>query len=132
MPFAGPHIAPQFFLVHVVKCQPMLHPVGSGIRGRQPLRMVGFAPDLSRLRPDFQRAKLVVGNRGAVGGGLIYISANQFFLDLSFGSLHSFHVLVRRSLTFFSRRIPRSVSILIFGMIFSARRYSRSFSRDHR
>lgn len=132
MPLAGPHVAPQFFLVDIVKGQPMLYALGSGIRGRQSFRMVGFAPDLPRLRSNLQWAELVVGNRGAIGGGLVYKPANQFFLDANFGSLHSFHVFVRRSLTFFSCRIPRSVSMLIFGMIFSARRYSRSFSSDHR
>ena len=110
----------------------MLHAMGPGVGGRQSFRMIGFAPALPSLRPNFQRAELVVRNRGAVGGGLVYIPANQFFLDLSFGSLHSFHVFVRRSLTFFSCRMPRSVSMLIFGMIFSARRYSRNFSSDQR
>lgn len=60
MPFAGPHIAPQLFLVDIVKGKPMLYALGSGIRGRQPLRMIGFAPNLPRLRPNFQRAELVV------------------------------------------------------------------------
>lgn len=98
----GVAYSPTAFLVHIVKRQPVLHPVSSGIRCRQPFGVVGMTPDLASLRPDFQGAKLVEGYRGTIGGGLIHISANYFFLDLSLGSLHSFQVFIRRSLTFFS------------------------------
>lgn len=80
MPFAGSQIAPQLFLVNIVKGQPMLDALSSGIGGRQSFGMVGMAIDLPRLRPNFQRAKLVVGNRGAIGRRLVYIPANPFFL----------------------------------------------------
>src|SRR4030042_1345461 len=132
MSFAWTSIAPQHFPMNIVKCQPVLNTVRTGICCRKSFWMVRMAIALSVLRTYFQRTKLVERYCRAVGCGPVYIPANQFFLDLSLGSLHSFHVFVRLSLTFFSCSIVRSVSILIEDIIFSLIRYSRSFSKDQR
>lgn len=60
---------------------------------------------------------------------MVYMPANQLFLDLSFGSLHSFRVFVRLSLTLLSCRTNRNVSTLMEETVFSLTRCSHNFKR---
>ena len=55
------------------------------------------------------RRNRLLGHWGPIGSH----GGESVFLDLSHRSLPSFHVLVRRNLTFFSRRIVRNISTLI-------------------
>ena len=110
MPLSRANIAPKLLLMNIVKGQPMPNTLGSCIGCGQSFGMMAVAPRLPRLWANLQGAKLVEGNGWAIGCGLIYKAANHFFFDSSLGSLHSFHVFVRRSLTFLSCKIVRKVS----------------------
>jgi hypothetical protein len=119
MPLARSHIAPEFPLVDIVKGQPVPYPMSPCIGCRKPFGMVTVGPVLTRLWTNLQRPEFVEGDGWAIGRRLVYITSNYFFFDLSLGSLHSFQVFVRRSLTFRSCRIVRRVSMLIEETIFS-------------
>ena len=116
LPFSG--MSPQLVGMDVVKSQPVANSMLPSVGCRQPIWALGRPPALAGLRTDLQGAKLVEGNRRAIGGRPIHITANHFFLDANFGSLHSFQVFVRRSRTFADLRIRRIVSMLIESTIF--------------
>lgn len=89
--------------MNVVACQPMPHAVLARVGRGQAVGLP--APTPAMLRAYLQRTELVERNRRAVGGSLVYVAPDYFFLEQSLGSLHSFHVLVRRSLTLPALRI---------------------------
>lgn len=109
--FPFPHISPQIVGMDVVKGQPVANAVCAMVCGRQPFGMVAVTITSPVLRTYLQRPELVECHRRPILRKVADVLANQFFLDLRRGSLHSFHVFVRRSLTFFSLRMVRRVSI---------------------
>jgi hypothetical protein len=76
MSFVSTNIAPQFFLMNIVKCQPVPNAVRAVIGGRQTFRMIRMAVGLSRLRTYLQRAELVERYSWTVGCGFVYVPAD--------------------------------------------------------
>ncbi len=128
--FPWPGVAPKSIVVKIVKRQPMPHAVFAGVGGAKAIRAA--PPASASLRPEFQGSELVERDRWTVARPLVYIATDHFFFEASFGSLHSFQVLVRRILTLAVLSICRTVSMAMESTISSRTRKSRSFGNDQR
>ncbi len=82
--------------------------------------------------PIVRWSELVERDRRTVARSLVHVATDHFFFEASFGSLHSFHVLVRRILTLAVLSICRTVSMAMASTIFSRMKKSRSFGNDQR
>ena len=81
-------------VVKIVERKPMPYAVLAGVGGTKAIRTA--SPASARLRVDFQWTELVERDRRAVACPLVHVATDHFLLEASFGSLHSFQVLVQR------------------------------------